>query len=846
MDESILQEFIIEAQDHFETIEDDFLRLADDPANPDRDMVDKVFRAIHSVKGGAGFLQLTSIAKLSHAMENLLSAVRADEIQLTREIIDALLAGVDMVNSMFEAPAESNDVDITPIRDKLLKLLAEASSDQAKADMRTDVNLEEAAGCKVQFQLTKSTLKMLPAAHEYLYLLHYDLDKLWKSSKQTPVELVRKLDGVGEIVDGQLMELGEDLSEGLPEGPLYYDVLFSSLIGPETIALATGLEDDQVTVLNKQALLEHAQDADSGVCLEDTDQGDDLVIDLDGDLESPAQEEAKPVSKEVAGDMAVQFASEADEQLESLEEVLCQIFDNPTDTSDSLREAFRLTHSFKGNAGIVGASDLERVSHSLESALDFFRETTAPRRDADRSVLFAALDGLRTGVASLLNGEEGTIPHSERLMRDLESLTEPSEPDQAPGEAAATRTATAAKKTERNDIRVDLGKLDDLMNLVGELVIGEAMVTRNPDLEDLVSERFERAAHNLRRIVSDLQDVAMSVRMVPLSRTFRRMIRLVHDVSAKAGKKVRLDLVGEDTEVDKTVIEQVGDPLVHLIRNSVDHGLEPPEDRLAAGKPETGVVTISAGHEGGEVVIKVADDGRGLPRDKILDKARKQGLVTDDGSRMSDEDVYRLIFEPGFSTAEKVTDISGRGVGMDVVKRNLERIKGRVDVRSTPGQGSVMILRIPLTLAIIDGMLVRVGTTRYTIPLLSIRQSFRPVDGQVSRSVDGQELADVRGELVPVVRMHDFYGTTGDFSDLQEGILICVGAADRQICLFADEILGHHQTVIKAMPGTTGSAKGISGCTILGDGEVSLILDVENLMDAAEHAADNLQPRGDA
>ena len=842
MDPNILQEFIVEAQDHFETIEDDFLRLAEDPANPDPELVGKVFRAIHSVKGGAGFLQLTKIAQLSHAMENLLSAVRADEIQLSRAIIDGLLAGVDMVNTMFEAPSESNDMDIGPIHERLLKLFEEASSEEALQDMQTDVDLDEEVGCERSFQLTLSTLKMLPSAHEYLYLLHYDLDELWKSRQQSPVELVKKLDGVGEIVDGQLMELGEDLSAGLHQGPLYYDVLFSTLLGPETIGYAAGLDEEHVTVLDKKALLARAEESDELLSLCADPESEDLVINLDGDPGGAAP------SGEDPSDMAIQFASEADEQLDSLEEVLCRVFDNPNDTSDSLREAFRLTHSFKGNAGLVGAADLEKVSHTLETVFDYFRETTAPRRDADRSVLFAALDGLRNGVASLNGGQDGTVPQAERLIRDLESLAEPSEPDQDPGEAAASRTATqaTAKKAERNDLRVDLGKLDELMNLVGELVIGEALVTHNPDIENLASERFERAAHNLRRIVSDLQDVAMSVRMVPLSRTFRRMIRLVHDVSAKAGKKVRLELVGEETEVDKTVIEQVGDPLVHLIRNSVDHGLEPPAERLAAGKPETGVVTISAGHEGGEVVIRVTDDGRGLPRDKILDKARKQGLITDDGARMSDEEVYRLIFEPGFSTAEQVTDISGRGVGMDVVKRNLEKIKGRVDVRSTPGKGSVMILRIPLTLAIIDGMLVRVGGTRYTIPLLSIRQSFRPVNGQITKTMDGQELTKVRGELVPVIRMHEFYDNESDVTDLHEGILICVGSDERQVCLFADEILGHHQTVIKAMPGATHAAKGISGCTILGDGEVSLILDVENLMNAAEHAVDMQQLGGES
>ncbi|MGE4553028.1 MAG: chemotaxis protein CheA, partial [Desulfovibrionaceae bacterium] len=459
--------------------------------------------------------------------------------------------------------------------------------------------------------------------------------------------------------------------------------------------------------------------------------------------------------------------------------------------------------------------------------------------EEDRESVLRAVDALRTGMADLAETGLGKVPDAEGLVTALSAISKTKEQRRAPARPAARAEGEegAAKKTERRDIRVDLDKLDVLMNLVGELVIGETMVTRHPGVVNLQIESFERAAHNLRRIIADLQDVAMSVRMVPVSRTFRRMIRLVHDLSKKAGKRVKLELVGEETEVDKTVIEQIADPLVHLVRNSVDHGVEPVSERLAAGKPETATVTIEAGHEGGEVVIRVSDDGRGISREKVLDKARRNGLVQGDGKHLPDGEVFKFIFEPGFSTAEKITDVSGRGVGMDVVKRNLEKIKGRVDVFSTAGQGTTMLLRIPLTLAIIDGMLVRVGDSRYTIPLLSIRESFRPVPEQVTRTMDGQELVRVRELLIPVLRLHEFYGIRADVEDLCSGILICVGSGDRQVCLFADEIIGHHQTVIKAMPGVTGKARGISGCTILGDGEVSLIIDVVSLMDAAEHAS---------
>lgn len=385
----------------------------------------------------------------------------------------------------------------------------------------------------------------------------------------------------------------------------------------------------------------------------------------------------------------------------------------------------------------------------------------------------------------------------------------------------------------RRDIRVDLDKLDALVNLVGELVIAEAMVTRNNDLADLELENFDRAAHHLRRIISDIQDVAMAVRMIPLSTTFRKMIRLVHDLSEKQEKNVRLELAGEETEVDKTVIELIADPLVHIVRNAVDHGIEKSAARLTAGKAETGVICIEARHEGGEVLILIEDDGRGLSREKLLAKGIERGQITGDGSDMSDSQVFQLIFEPGLSTAAAVTDISGRGVGMDVVKKNIEKLKGHVDIRSKPGEGTVIILRIPLTLAIMEGMLIRVGSARYTLPILAIRETFQPKPEQITVAMDGQELVKVRKEIIPVIRLHRIFKKKPDHLGLSEGILIVVEHNRRKVCILVDEILGQYQTVIKGLPDYLEATHGISGCTILGDGAVSLILDVVGIMNRA-------------
>jgi len=417
------------------------------------------------------------------------------------------------------------------------------------------------------------------------------------------------------------------------------------------------------------------------------------------------------------------------------------------------------------------------------------------------------------------------------------SISSASKPVTAPATApaggggttsAASAAASAAAKAKQ-DIRVDLHKLDALINLVGELVIAESMVTRCEAVAHVEDEYYNRAKHQLRRICDDIKDVAMSVRMIPLSATFRKMIRLVHDLASKENKKIKLNLIGEETEVDKTVIEQIADPLVHIVRNSCDHGIESPDERIKTGKDETGTVSLEGRHEGGEVWILIRDDGHGLNREKIIAKSLEKGLVGPEVKDWPDEKIYRLVFEPGFSTADQVTDISGRGVGMDVVKRNIEKLNGRIDIQSKVGQGSVFTLRIPLTLAIIDAMLVRVGKGRYMIPTLSIRESLVPTMNQVTITPDGKEILRLREEMVPIVRLYDVFSQTPDSERLKDGILIVAEDSGRSFAIFVDEIVGQQQTVIKGLPDYVGKANGFSGCTILGDGSVSLIIDIGSL-----------------
>ncbi|MGE5677884.1 MAG: chemotaxis protein CheA, partial [Pseudomonadota bacterium] len=396
-----------------------------------------------------------------------------------------------------------------------------------------------------------------------------------------------------------------------------------------------------------------------------------------------------------------------------------------------------------------------------------------------------------------------------------------------------TSVAETTASVAQSIISVNVDKLDKLMDLVGEMVIAEAMVTQNPDLKGLELDNFHKAARQLHKITSEFQDMVMSIRMVPLATTFHKMQRIVRDMSRKLGKEVQLKLIGEETEVDKNIIEHISDPLMHLIRNSIDHGIEAAADRESVGKPKAGTVTLEASNAGSDVLVIVRDDGKGLNKEKILLKAKERQLLTKPQEEMTDREIYSLIFLPGFSTKDNISEFSGRGVGMDVVSKNLQEIGGSVSVDSAEGVGTVITLKIPLTLAIIDGMNIKVGSSRYTIPIIAIKESFRPKKEDIIIDPDGNEMIMVRGQCYPILRLHEHFRVKTDISQIDEGILIMVDQEDKSICLFSDELLGQQQVVVKALPGyikSTRKIQGLAGCTLLGDGSISLILDIAGLM----------------
>ncbi len=571
---------------------------------------------------------------------------------------------------------------------------------------------------------------------------------------------------------------------------------------------------------------------------------------------------AGPASLTIAeGDaiLAGEFVQESREHLESAEAGLLKIGENPHDI-ETINAIFRAFHTIKGVAGFLNLKPIGSLAHAAENLLDMGRKEKLTLEGDCLDVVFAALDMMKTMIntlaATLGTVERVWMPPDgidaliARLKAQMEggpsagavaaaAKTSPSTTsapltDGADGGAATMNAPADGKNGARQvvgdaTVKVTTTRLDALINMVGELVIAQSMVQQ--DLEEMVSDqqpRLDRNVRHLDKITRNLQELSMSMRMVQVQGVFQKMARLVRDLSRKAGKNIEFVTIGGDTEVDRNVAEAISDPLVHMVRNSVDHGIETPEERAKSGKPEIAKVELRACHQGGNVVIIIRDDGRGLDRARLVKKAQDMGILGP-GQEISDQEAYRLIFHPGLSTAKKVTDISGRGVGMDVVRKNIEMLRGRIDIESQPGQGSTFIIRLPLTLAVIDGQIISVGREQFIVPIISIEQSLRPQPQQLS-TVQGQgEMILIRGQLLPLVRLHHLFGISDAFTKPEESLVMVVGDGDERYCLLVDHLLGQQQVVIKSLGGYFGSIPGVSGGAIMGDGRVRLILDIPGL-----------------
>jgi len=617
----------------------------------------------------------------------------------------------------------------------------------------------------------------------------------------------------------------------------------------------------------------------------DTEDENVLVEEIPAEPENKKEvkEDIKPPDQDMNEEDREILSGFVMESLESLEAVEVSMMDLEQDPGDieTINSIFRAFHTIKGVSAFLDLDRINKLAHHSENLLDKARsgeigidatviDICLESVDLLKKLIEGVQQGMENGVAldiglditSLVDrideiqvegdqvgdkpiGEilvqKGEIT-SEELAKGLERQEE--EPDKKIGrilveeKSVEAKSVVAAlrdqKKTGKRHIdlqvKVDTKKLDNLVDLTGELVIAQSMLRQN---QLVLSIRDQKLMHNLgqlNQITSGLQTTAMSMRMVPIKSTFQKMVRLVRDLAKNSGKQVQLKMFGEDTEIDRNVVDELYEPMVHMIRNSVDHGIGTPEERRKAGKRESGEVHLRAYHQGGNIVVEISDDGRGLNKEKIIEKAKAKNLITDE-SKISESEIYNLIFHPGFSTAKQVTDVSGRGVGMDVVKKAIEKLRGKVEINSSTGSGSTFIIKLPLTLAIIEGMLVRVGKEKYVIPVLSILESVRPTKEQYS-TVEGKgEMILTRGKLIPLIRLNRIFDSECDHNNPWEALVMVVEQNGNQIGLLLDELLGKEEVVIKSLGETLKDTPGIAGGAIMGDGRVGLILDMAGIWD---------------
>ncbi len=723
-DKELIGEFVIESKEHLSNIEEDFLEMERTCESLDPQLVDKVFRAIHSIKGAAGFLGLKKVNDLSHVMETILQMVRSGETKPVPKLVDALLSGVDSLNSMLEDIFNSEKIDIQKVVDRLSSLLAKQVSPKAKKELQRSVPVLDADGVETGFEVSEFILNNRPKAHEYLYVLKYDLQEMQRKGGLSPVALVKELLSMGEILTAKINTSAKSLSEDLSAKPLFYEVLYSTVLDPDLVCQAARLPKD------------------------------------------------------------------------------------------------RIARAFK----------------SGEEA----KSAAAPARQEEDSVQ-----------------EEAAAPSPEPAAPPVKAAA----PEAAPAEEQAGDSSSDSKRksSEHPDtIRINLSILDKLMTLAGELVlVRNQHLMRFSDTSDAASRGISQ---RLDIVTSELQETIMRTRMQPVGNVLGKLPRIVRDLTQKLGKRIELELVGEDVELDKTILETLADPLTKIIRNRCDHGVESAEVRVMAGKHGGGRILVRAFHEGGQINIEIADDGGGINPEKVKAKALSMGIVTKEQlSQMSEKEVIRLITRPGFSTAEKVTEVSGRGVGMDVVMSSIEKMGGTLDIVSNLGAGTTMIMRLPLTLAIIPCLIVNVSGQRYAIPQVNLEELVCLYDDDIRKRIEcenNQEVYRLRDRLLPMVRLDEAFARAEAFTpevkceiterhrlDLErqaaEGKLrgsmtfAVVKVGPDRFGLIVDNVLGTEEIVVKPMHSALKSLKIYSGATVMGDGKCALILDIDGL---AAHA----------
>ncbi|HUQ88842.1 MAG TPA: chemotaxis protein CheA [Vicinamibacterales bacterium] len=535
-------------------------------------------------------------------------------------------------------------------------------------------------------------------------------------------------------------------------------------------------------------------------------------------------------------ELAEMFVADGLDHLGTIEQTILKLEASPADL-ELVNDLFRPFHTIKGNAGVLGIHSVEAFAHKLETLLDLARSGLHSLQPEDIDLVLTAVDLLRLIVKELPARAAGhpvtdVTARSETLLAAVDKaiargVVQPKTPVQEridePPDGAAPSLA------EQSTVKVSTAKLDALVDMVGELVIAQAILAEDPALQRTSDERLSRQLAQVRRITTDIQRDAMSMRMVPIRRTFQKMVRLVRDLARNFDKPTEVVVSGEDTELDRKLVEQLTDPLMHMVRNTIDHGIETHDVRAAAGKAPTARIHLKAFHRAGGVVVEIGDDGAGLDTDRIAARAVAQGLVSDH-TPMSADEVHQLIFRPGFSTADHVTEVSGRGVGMDVVRRNIEALRGRIEIHTERGRGTTFSLRLPLTLAIVDGLVLRVGRDRFVIPTPAVQESLRPRPEHVHTTHGRACMVQVRERLIPLLHLGEAFGIPGARDRISDGTVVIAEDNGRPVALVVDELLGKREVVIRSLGEMFRGVAGIAGGAILGDGRIGLILDTGGLL----------------
>lgn len=828
-DKGLIKEFVTETKEHLESLEDDFLALESQKETPEKDLIDNIFRVIHTIKGNAGFFQLKNIGDLSHVMETILSHIRNGKLIPTPTVIDNLLNGIDLVNSMLDDIQASDKKDISETVNSLNTILEEAGMAKPKGEKTVLVPLVDVMGKYLDHKVDEEILAMIPQHHDFLYCLKYDLKEFLLEKKMSPVSLVDKLTKTGNIQMSKIISKFKDLHEGLP-AEMKYCVLYSTVLEPSLIEEASMTSSDNIQQIDLQGLRN------------------------------------KLATKElVTEEIITRFISETGDFIDKIENFILEIEQNPSNL-DVVGEAFRLVHSIKGNAGFFQFTSIEQKAMQIESVLSEIRGDSSRVTSKTITTMLNLLDAIRKDVdyisvkkkqagsnvdAGTLLGEilidMGAVSHDSlesALKKQDRRLGEILVDEHLANEEMVHKAIELQNKlkgddhlqyssyaVKRKDIRVDIMKLDALFDLMGELVTAEGMLLNHPELQGLDLPGVGSTASYLSKITREMQEIIMSIRMVPLEGLFNKMRRLVRDLSRQFHKKINFFLSGQETEMDRNVIEMLSDPLIHIVRNAVDHGIEKSEARTSRGKDETGAIRLHAKYEGNEVWITVEDDGKGLDREKIRTRAVEVGLLKDPDKKLNDDEVWQFIFEPGFSTAAKVSKISGRGVGLDVVKRNIEKLRGKIDVLSADGEGTTIILKIPLTLAIIEGVVAKVGNLNFAIPINDISEFHKASESQLTRTNRDKEVLKLREHIIPVINLSTYFKVTSELASTSEGIIvISMDAARNRVGFLVDEILSYQQIVIKALPEYLDTMRGVSGCSISSSGDVNLIIDTHTVI----------------